>query len=307
MFGYTGQYFVPQVQLGITPSQTIAEAKTISNSVGKANLDLVSVVGEELNQPPWGVTLVNWSNATQVKLLKSYVKSLAKYASGLYARMDFEQFNNTGNGIYTQVKDFVGIGINGFWMDHGPNLYNDIGQVAFNAMMQNLTASFPGIVFMLNEAVKCPPSEPCIGFITPVSGDTWQDNAYVSPSLVSDTSSEPNFNYIQDLNEIPAWNGRVVLHFDAYAQLNTEPMGLFANQTSKEEESIISNLTTTGLNPANSNDFYYTLYPVLGAATYNGTITGGTMNYEGTFYNSLKTGTFSRSTVASFIKDMTAA
>src|SRR2546427_7023076 len=41
-FGYVGNTFYPQTQLGLSPQQLIAQAASISASVGPANLRLVS-------------------------------------------------------------------------------------------------------------------------------------------------------------------------------------------------------------------------------------------------------------------------
>lgn len=300
--------------MGITPAQTLSAVQTLSGKVGKSHLMLVSVVGEEPNQPPWGLTNVNWSNKTQVSMLKSYVKSLKSYAKGEYARLDFEEFNSTSSTtINSQVSDFVSkLGVNGFWFDHGPNLYNTIGQNAFNHMMQALATSFPSVTFLVNDAVGCPAGLKCTngGWITPLTNDTWQKQSYISPSLQTNTYNQLNTNTMKSLSAI--WTCScstegegMILHFDAYSQVSTEPMGVFAAQSSSVEESAIQTLTNMGIpgRSGYSGYSYYLMYPMLGAATFDGKLSGSP-NYEGTMYNSLTSGTYARSTIASFTTTM---
>lgn len=307
LFGYTGQYFLPQTQgLGITPTATISAVKTLSTKVGKSNLVLVSAVGEEPDQPPWGVTNVNWGNSSQVSMLKSYVTSLKSYASGVYARLDFQEFNTSSSPtISTEMGNFVNkVGVNGFWLDHGPNLYNIMGQTAFSAMMQKLANSYPKVTFIVNDAVGCPAGMKCTngGWITPVSSDNWQAQSYISPSVASDTYNQLNGNTMNSLGAI--WGSRMILHYDAYAQVNTEPMGIFASQSAANEKSAITSLTNEGISGRQgySGHSYYFMYPMLGASTYNGNLNGH--NYKGTLYNSLGTGTFARNTIGSFTTTM---
>jgi hypothetical protein len=318
LFGYTGKYFLPQTQLGITTAQTISAAQKLSVSVGASNLVLVSVVGEEPAQPPWGLTNVNWGNSSQVLMLSSYVSNLKQYAKGgVYARLDLQQFNGSiagGRSIYTEVSRFINrVGVNGFWLDHGPNLYNIMGQYSFNHMMQALSESHPTATFLVNDAMGCPgrvqcQKGPAYPWITPLSNDTWQKQTYISTSLASGTFNKLNTNAMGNLSAI--WNcsscttkGKgMILHFDAYAQLSIEPMGLFANQATSEETSAIQLLTNEGIagNAQYSGFSYYLMYPILGAATYNGVISGGTVNYHGTLYDSLSVGTYPRGTATSF-------
>jgi hypothetical protein len=320
MFGYTGQYFLPNVQLGISPKQVIAEAKSISKVVGAANLTLISVVGEEPAQPPWGITNVNWSNTAQVNLLRSFVTSLKTYAANVCARLDFQEFNDTlanGRSIYTEVTNFVNlIGANCFWFDHAPNLYNIVGNYSFNHMMQEVAEQNPGIEFLLNDAVGCPATIHCqtgpsYPWVTPLQNDTWQKQTYVSPSVVAKSYDKLSPKTMEALSAI--WSCTcstaglgMILHFDAYSQVNTEPMGLFASQKTSTENSAINLLTEEGMSGSShySGYSYYVMYPILGAATYNGTTSSGTANYHGTLYNSLKIGKYARNTVSDFLSEM---
>jgi len=350
MFGYTGNYFLPQTQLNITSAQTIQAVKNISRAVGKGNLNVVSVVGEEPYQPPWGWTVVNWNNKSIVSAMKKYVLGLSNWAAGIYARLDLEQFNYNATGnmycktlfvcksnssLYSQVRLFVtklktvnasschcNVSINGLWLDHAPNLYNccnQSGYYAFNHMMQNLTGSFPGMNFLINEAAKCPiGSVPknCSqnvqgGWVAPLGNDTWQSHTYVTSTVKPGTYNQINNGSIIALNTL--WNkavgpGRVLLHFDSDSLNSNSPMGYFANQTSTVENTTIANLTTEG-ETRNANLAYGMIFPIFGGATCNCTIPGGTVNYHGTFYDSLTIGTyqgvkFGRGTAGNFIKIM---
>jgi hypothetical protein len=317
MFGYTGQYFLPQTQLGITPAQFISEAQNLSSTVGRGNLTLISVVGEEPSQPinsttPPAKLNVNWTNATQVAMLKNFVSSLSNYASGLCARLDFQEFNTTvykQKSIFTEVSNFVKkLGVNCFWFDHAPNLYNIMGQNAFNHMMQQLYKTNHSVVYFMNDAVGCPatvkcPSGSAYPWITPLKNDTWQKQTYISPSVVAKSYEKLSPKTMLALDAI--WmcsscktKGKgMILHWDAYSQVSTEPMGLFANQSSASEQSVLQTLTNEGMGP---NYHYYVMYPILGAATYNGTLNGSSTNYQGTLYNSLSVGNFARGTSTQF-------
>jgi hypothetical protein len=93
---------------------------------------------------------------------------------------------------------------------------------------------------------------------------------------------------INSLNAI--YPGRVLLHFDAFASVSTEPMGLFANQKASVEETTIKNLASLAV-----KNHFDLIFPVIGAWTYSGSIYGGTL------YNSLSKGTFARNTETNFI------
>lgn len=281
MFGYTGDYFLPQTQLGITPSQTVSVAQTISSDVGGASsLRLVGVVGEEPG---------NNVQSSNISTIAAYVTSLKPYASILYGRLDMEEFNFTSSTtLISQVSLYVNqLGLNGIWIDHGPNEWQAVGSTAFNAGMQAIVNEFPTLNIIMNQAVEKG------GYITPASGDTWGQNTWISPSLVSNTYNQVNLTIIKALNAI--YPNRVVLHFDANAQVSTEPMGLFANQAKSVEKSTIRSLVSEG----KSNDFNL-VFPILGDATEASSI------YNGTLYNSLKIGMYQRGTEDSFIHQMNA-
>src|SRR5579862_2166752 len=318
IFGYTGPYFLPQVQLGITPAQTISVAQNISAEVGRSNLNLMSVVGEEPNQPPWGLTNVNWSNKTLVSMLKSYLSALNATASGLYARLDLEEFNATNTpakrNIFTEVSRFTNIGVNGFWLDHGPDLYNRMGKNAFNHMMQMLANKNPNDTFVVNDSIKCPKgvsSTTCSknGWVTPLANDTWQKHTYVAATIRSGKYNQVDANALSSLGKIWACNCStsgigILEHFDAYAQVPSEPMGIFASQNSTMEMSAIQNLTIGGRNvtsPFYKGYNYSLIIPVLGAATYKTALYPNSTDYHGTLYNGLAVGEYARNTTAQFI------
>jgi hypothetical protein len=279
VFGYTGDSFFPQTELGITTSQTVSIAKTLSSDVGgSSSLRLIGVVGEEP-----GENIQSGSIST----IAAYVSSLKPYASVLYGRLDMEEFNFTSSTtLISQVSLYVNqLGLNGIWIDHGPNEWAAVGSTKFNEGMQAIISEFPTLNIIMNQAVTKN------GYITPAKGDTWGKNTWISPSLVSNT-----YNQV-DLSEIKALNGiypnRVLLHFDASANVNTEPMGLFANQKVSVEESTMKTLVSDG----KSHNFDL-VFPIIGAETEASSM------YAGTLYNSLTTGTYDRGTETSFISLM---
>jgi hypothetical protein len=281
MFGYTGDYFYPQTQLGISVAQTVNAAKRISSDVGgSGNLRLIGVVGQEPGQN---------IQSSNISTIAAYVSGLKPYASVLYGRLDMEEFNFTSSTtLISQVALYVNqLGLNGVWFDHGPNEWQAIGSAKFNTGMQQIVKEFPNLNIIVNQAVEKG------GYITPESNDTWGANTWISPSLVSGTYNQVNLTTISALNAI--YPNRVVLHFDANAQVSSEPMGLFANQAKGTEKSTVRNLVSDG----KSNNFDL-VFPVLGASTEASSV------YNGTIYNSLKFGLYHRGTITSFIHQMNA-
>ena len=279
MFGYTGDSFYPQTELGLSTAQTVSVANTISSAVGGSSvLRLVGVVGEEPGQN---------IQSSYISTIAAYVSSLKPYAAILYGRLDMEEFNFTSSTtLLSQVSLYVNqLGLNGIWLDHGPNEWAAVGSSTFNSGMQAIINDFPTLNIIMNQAVVKN------GYITPAKGDTWGKNTYISPSLVSNTYNQISLSEIKALNAI--YPNRVLLHFDASAQVSTEPMGLFANQKASVEESTIKTLA----NDAKANHFNL-VFPILGAET------EASSTYAGTIYNSLTMGTYSRGTETSFITTM---
>lgn len=283
MFGYSGDSFLPQQELGLTPQNVVSAVQNISNAVGSANLRLVNIVGEEPG---------NNVQPQTIPTIESYVTSLRQYASVVYARIDLEEFNTTSaESLYSQVALFVNqMDVNGFWFDHGPNLWQAIGSSAFNTMMQNLTSSFPDVQFILNQAVNLG------GWITPAAGTSWGNQTYISPTVVPGSYNQVNLKTIAALNSL--YPGRVLLHFDAFASSSKEPMGIFANQTTQIEKSTINSLSTSGIDPKSANYSYSLLFPIIGAWT------SVYSPYNGTLYNSLTIGNFARGTALRFTEIM---
>jgi hypothetical protein len=278
LFGYTGDTFFPQTQLGVSVAQTVSIAQTVSSAVGASNLRLVGVVGEEPGEN---------IQSSNISTIAAYVSSLKPYASVIYGRLDMEEFNFTSStSLISQVSLYVNqLGLNGIWIDHGPNEWAAVGSSTFNSGMQAIVNEFPTLNIIMNQAVVKG------GYITPASGDTWGQQTWISPSLVSNTYNQVNLNTISALNAI--YPNRVVLHFDANAQVPTEPMGLFANQAASVEKQTIRSLKSD----AKSNNFDL-VFPLIGAAT------EASSTYNGTLYNSLSTGTYDRGTETAFISMM---
>jgi hypothetical protein len=281
MFGYTGDTFVPQSQLGISTTQFVSQVKSISNAVGKSNLRLVSVIGEEP-----GHNIQSGSEAA----IKAFVGQLKPYASVLYGRIDLQEFNTKSSPtLQSQVALFESLGVNGVWLDEGPNLWHSMGSPAFNSMIQNLVKAYPSLNIIMNQAVNKGGADG--GWITPAKGTTWGSHTYISPSVNAKSCCTVNAKTISTMNKI--YPGRVLLHFDANAQISTEPMGIFALKTPSQQESTVQNLVNEG--KSQNFDFQF---PVLGAWTYNGS------KYHGDLYNSLASGTDHQGTESSFVNTM---
>jgi hypothetical protein len=283
LYGYVGDYFYPETNLSLTPQELIDVAANLSYAVGSTNLRLVSPVDEE---PGHNI------QPQMIATIKSYVDSLKPYSSIIYGRLDLLEFNTTTKiSLYSQVSMYVNqLDLNGIWFDHGPYLWASMGPTAFNSMMQNLTNNFPNLHFIMNEAANTK------NYITPLPGTTWGNMTYISPTVVAGTYDKIPFTTIAALNNI--WEGRVLLHLDAFAISKTAPMGVFANQTSEVESQAVRYMAHTGEFPSSKNYSFSFMFPVIGSWTYDGSI------YHGTLYNSLGTGVFARYTIANFTNTM---
>jgi hypothetical protein len=246
---------------------------------GPGKLALVSVVDETQGQVV---------SQKMYATIAGYASELHQYAGTLYGRIDLYQFNMTSNpSIYQEFgKYVVTLGLNGAWLDHAVLYYRAVGQTKFNAMMQELISMYPNARFILNH---------CSGstIITPLDGTTWALNTLVSPTVNPNSYDNVSLKLISEFNAV--WPGAVLLHLDAYAKDPSEPMGIFADQTSATEIAAASYLVSSGV----ANDYSF-LYPVLGAWTYTGSA------YSGKLYNSLGQGTFSRNTFPGFVQIMQA-
>jgi hypothetical protein len=282
MFGYVGDYYWPQFNNSVAPQQMISTAQSISNSVGKANLRIVGAVdvepGHNINQ-----TTVPNIEAT----IRAYVGSLKTYSAVVYGRIDMEQFHDL-TSLKAEFSLFTSLGLNGVFFDLAPIIYNNMGELNFNNMMQQLTNSFPNICYLFNQ------SNPTITLLhEPTAyGNTWWTNAYVSPTVYPGSLTTLNLNRIAQLNGL--YPGHVIIHYDANAGLGlSEPMAYFADHIPSAEESAIHTLASEGFNywKASSSHEFNILIPVFGAWTANTSI------YHGTLYNGLSVGTFSHGTL----------
>lgn len=297
-FGYVGGSFYPTTELGISEQQMISEAATLSSSVGSTtSLRFIAAVDQ---LPGNAATVINWKNASQVADLQSYVKSLSAYGQ-VYARIDLEEFNwSSSSTVYQQVANLYNeLGVAGVWFDHAAVLYGS-DESEFNTMMQNLTTSFPSLVFILNQSTR---SKTDGLIIEPSTGMTWNDTTYISPSVIVGTYNKaPTTTLLKQYNSV--YPGRVLLHFDSYSQARDEPMGIFAEQKSSAEMTAIESLAKQGISQSSENAGYTLLFPIIGGWTYEGTLASGDINYHGTLYNSLTIGTYERATASGIISAM---
>jgi hypothetical protein len=297
-FGYVGDVFYPGTQLGISTGQMVSVAQSLSGTLGTTTrLVFVSAI----DQTPGNI--IQWKDSAVVNQLLSYVLYLQTYGQ-VYGRIDLEQFNTTGFGgssastsAYTEVGYYTKmLNLNGVWLDHASVLYNR-NPALFNAMMQNLTESYPALTFILNQTFR--QTRPS-AIIVPAGGTTWAKQTYLSPTV-----SPGSYNKIPPLSLFAKWNqyypGRVLVHYDSYAKSMGEPMGQFAAQSSQTEIQTIQALASEGASLGSKG--FTLLYPVMGAWTYNGVINNA--DYYGTLYNSfMGLGANARSTLASFTQTM---
>jgi hypothetical protein len=283
LYGYVGGEFYPTTELGITQAQVLHEASALSDSVGRANLRLVTAVDEVPEKTV---------NGSMIPVVKEYVDSLEKHASVVYGRIDLRAFNLTSTiSVYQKVGEYVNqMDLNGIWFDHAVVYYSAVGGVPFNSMMQNLSTTFPQLNFILNNAAIG------YGIIAPGVGDTWQTNTYISPTVKPGTYEQVNLATISSMFAL--YPNHVLLHFDAYANDTESPMGIFADQNAATEIGAISALAAQGTHPVTQSQAYSLLYPIMGAWTCLCSL------YQGTIYNSLLIGMLHRGTAHKFASIM---
>lgn len=292
LFGYVGNTFYPTLQLNLSQQTMINTAKTLGDRFGKDNLVLLPAV-DEIKSPGGQV------NLSMIPTIKSYISSLKQYASRVYGRLNFIEFNLTGpNTVYNQSALYISeLGLNGIWFDNAAFYYQMVGGQKFNQMMQNLTEMFPGAEFILNGLIGQ------YGYVVPLSGYTWVSHTLISPTppLNSLTINE---NQVEEYYSL--FPGHVLGHLDAAGPPPEgkagEPMSIFANLSSSEEISTLESFAASGARPELANETFSTLFPVIGAWTYNGSLGG--VDYYGTLYNSLSTGGYARDTFPTFERIM---
>ena len=207
MFGYIGDTFWPLANQSITPSDTIALAANLSAKFGAENLRFVNPVDVEQGHN---------IQSQMIPTIKAYVDSLRQYSSVVYGRIDLaHQFTNISS-IYSEAYLFVKeLDVNGIFFDLAPILYGHIGPSAYNRIIQNLTDSFPGLNYIMNEAATS------TNYITPLKGTTWGATTYVMPTVPTGNYTysgiQGELGKIVSLNTI--YPGRVLLHYDANAHL----------------------------------------------------------------------------------------
>jgi hypothetical protein len=327
-FGYIGNEYYPQMQLGLTQAQVLAAASNLSSTIGKQNLVLLTSV-DEIPTPDGSI------NKSMIPTIAAYVSSLKQYAIAVWGRLDFYQFNLTsqadygncalggGSGpwsdcpIYNQTSLYVNqLHLDGIWFDHPSQYYQPncipkghvcgIGPQKFNLMMQNLTTLFPNTAFMLNQA---PGGK--FGYVQQISGDcgsvqcTWASHTYASPSPPQ-KSLALNQQELQTENNL--FPGHLIAHLDAEGPIIVgtspyEPMSIFADESNAREVSAMQALLYNSTHPAQPNEGYSMVIPFLGAWTCD-CVAYGTSgpNYGGGVYNALSIGNNARSTATSFLQ-----
>ena len=275
LFGYLGKHFIPTNQLNLTREDLIETASTLSTQLaGHSNLALVTAVAEPGPIP-----------SSLYPAVTSYVASLHQYAPLVIGRLDLNRYNVTSSPtVYDELAKYVTtFNLDGVLFDHAIIYYSSVGQGAFNDMMEKMHDLYPNVYFILNDARAAP--------LLPTAGTTWANQTYISPSVSLNSYDAVNYDAIVNLNQV--WNGRVLLHLDAYAKVPGEPMGVFADQSNETEISAVQDLVNNG-----TIYNYRFLYPIVGGWTFvNST-------YGGTLYNSLSKGNYARGTFPSFMQTM---
>lgn len=298
-FGYFGDTFRPQTQLGITPSLMVEEAKSISNAVGgPSHLALVTAIAEAAG---------NYVTPNMFATEKGYVEELRQYAGIVGGWLSLRETNLTSTpNVYDEVSTMVNnLGVNAIWFDfpghyetflqkyfYKPSCSTRCGDIEFNRMMQNLVNLFPHVTFFLNMADRHT-------LIRPMSGTTWAADTYFMPGPASSTTgvSKDVMQWIETLNKI--YPGHLIFHFDASARGRGEPMGLFSDLSNTKEVSLLNTLLSNGLNPPTLDEGYNLVIPIMGGPTY-----GGNHTTQGRLYNSFSIGLNDRRTLSSFVSLM---
>lgn len=316
-FGYVGDTFYPEYQLGINQTTMIDLAKNLSETLGKNTLILATAVDEipvsNTTEYPSGTI-----SPSMIPNVTSYVSQLENYSSAVYGRLQFNQFNLSsypgygsctlggGSGpwydcpIYNQTALYIDtLHLNGVWFDIDVQYYNKVGPLIFNQMMQNLTNLFPNATFILNESPASLSNGTENKYIVEVPSDcsggcNWENDTYVEPSTFQNlTVSE---NEIQTLNSY--FPGHVLLHFDASGPSPLgragQPMSAFGHLSNPNEISILQSLLYEGANPVFSNESFDLVVPLIGSWDFLNN------SYPGVLYNSLTIGNYARSTISAF-------
>jgi hypothetical protein len=311
-FGYIGDTFYPEYQLGINQSTMVQVAENLSQTLGKSNLVLATSVDEipvsNTSEYPSGTI-----TPSMIPNITSYVSQLENYSSAVYGRLEFDQFNLTsfpgfgsctlGGGygpwydcpIYNQTALYINtLHLSGVWFDIDVQYYDKIGAELFNQMMQNLTTLFPSATFILNEAPASLSNSTKNKYIVQLPGYTWVNDTYVEPSATP--TLVVNESEIQQLNaEFP---GHVLLHFDASGPpplgRPTQPMAEFARETKAEEITTLQSILYQGLYPSFPNESYDLVIPIIGAWDFLNS------SDPSLLYNSLSFGTYPHSTIDAF-------
>jgi hypothetical protein len=289
-FGYEGDEFQPQTQLGVTPANMISYAASIcaqleglsACSHPDPQLVLIHTVGEASQQ---------YISTDMIPTERAYVQGLRLYAGVVSGWLDLSSTNLTSsNNVYQEVSKMVNdIGVNAIWFDHSVAYYSPqgVGKTAFDQMMTTLHIMFPGLIFFLNVTD--------VNYrIYPPSNSNWAASTYVLPSLSK--------GFVPDINTVIKYNehyppGHVILHFDATAEGIYEPMGRFANFTAAQEYNYVNFFLGRGL--GNVTYGYNLLVPIMGGPTC--ICQYGT---RGNLYNGLPFGFDSRGTAESFVGAM---
>jgi len=226
-FGYVGGTFYPQTELDISQAQMISEAASMSASLGSTTaLRFIAAVDQ---LPGSAATVINWNNATTVANIQSYVGNLSQYGQ-VYARIDLEEFNwSSSTTVYQEVSNlYKDLGVTGIWFDHAAVVYGS-NETDFNTMMQNLTTSYPKLMFILNQSTR---SKTGGQVIQPSSGMTWNEQTYISPSvLINSYNKVPTVSLLQQFNRF--YPGRVLLQRDG---LDTHALFPFESETPSQSD-----------------------------------------------------------------------
>lgn len=314
-FGYIGDTFYPEYQLGINQTMMINLAQNLSKVFGKNNLILSTAVDEV----PSSILPNGDITASAIPAIKSYIADLHKYASAVYGRLQFDQFSLTSNTtygdctlgggsgpwydcpVYNQTRLYIDqLGLNGIWFDIDVQYYHKIGATLFNEMMQNLTELFPNATFALNEAPaslgSCQGNViTCNEVIIPLAGYTWENQTYVVPTT-NDNATSVDLADLQVFNQY--YPGHVLMHFDGSGPFplgnETHPMAQFADLSNSQEISDMLQLMYQGFYPALPNESYDMVIPIVGSWQMINSTTYGVL------YNSLDFGNYARSTLHAF-------
>lgn len=281
LFGYQGDRFVPETELGLSPAKVLDVASQLEAQVGKSRLALVT-----------SVNFVNDITASQIPTIKRYVDQLHEHAANVFGRVNV--LDDSADVASRIDLCLTRLGLDGVWFDHPESYYESAGPGVFGREMDRLVTKYPSAHYILNYTGATSGSH---RLITPEKGATWPKKTFASPTTRFSTDDQINFDLIKQLGQF--YDGKVILHLDANPDAAaSQPMSVFADRDAKMEIANALGDLQTGLRPSSPDVGFHFLVPVVGSWTCS------CSKYGGLLYNGLAVGTDARSTFSTILPEL---